>query len=178
MVRISLQQLVHQRSLPASNRGTAPFSPTPFRAECARWAHDMSTRRAQIILLGASPNAGSGTSSVTLRPPPSKAGIAIRGLSQDSGTTRSRGRDVCLLSVRGRAKDGRSVSSVCSCGRTDMAIDDGGKGKGARACRSLGGVRSSCAGGLRVERRCRSGLNSRDDRYYATVVNCGTTVVV
>jgi hypothetical protein len=59
-----------------------------------------------------------------------------------------------------------------------MEIDDGGKDKGASACRSLGGVRSTGAGGLRVERRRRPGLNSRNDRYHATVVNCGTTTVV
>lgn len=59
-----------------------------------------------------------------------------------------------------------------------MENADARRDKGAPACRSHGGVRSSGAGGLRVERRCRSGLSPRNDRYHETVVNRGTTTVV
>jgi hypothetical protein len=59
-----------------------------------------------------------------------------------------------------------------------MEIDDGGKDRGTLACRSLGGVRSTGAGGVRVERRCRPGLNSRNDRYHIDRRYCGTTAVV
>lgn len=59
-----------------------------------------------------------------------------------------------------------------------MEIADGGKVKGARACGSLGGVWSTGAGGLRVERRCRPGLNPTNDRHHVDRCDCGTTTVV
>jgi hypothetical protein len=85
----------------------------------------------------------------------------------------------CLVAVGSGYRQVRSVRfSVRSCYRTEWRSNDGGEDTGEWACRSVDGVGRTVAGGLRVERRCRSGLNPRNDRYHATVVNCGTTVVV